>query len=163
MFSLASVDLSQGVLDCGGGPASFAAEVSECGYRAVSVDPIYAHSGSEILARFEVTAEPMLSQVRATPADWTWSLHRGPDDLLATRRTAIEVFLADYERGLRERRYVLGEFALPSFRFRVVWPRALFRPAVPVFRLALAGLSHQVGARVVPGGSRGAPFPASNT
>ena len=115
MFRLAAEDLSAGVLDCGGGPASFVAEVSASGCRAVAVDPIYAHSGSEIRARFEATAEPMLSQVRATPADWTWSFHCDPDDLLANRRAAIEMFLADYEAGLRERRYVVGE--LPSLPF----------------------------------------------
>lgn len=124
MFSLSAQNLSGGVLDCGGGPASFTVELSACGHRAVSVDPIYAYSGSEILARFEATVEPMLSQVRATPDDWTWSYHHDPDDLLANRRAALESFLADYEQGLRERRYIVGElpslpFASGSFRLAV--------------------------------------------
>ncbi len=42
MFSLAEGDLSAGVLDCGGGPASFTAELAASGIRAISVDPIYA-------------------------------------------------------------------------------------------------------------------------
>lgn len=115
MFRLAARDLSDGVLDCGGGPASFTAELSACGHRVVSVDPIYAHSSSSIRARFEATVEPMLSQVRATPGDWTWSYHRDPEDLLANRRAALERFLADYEHGLRNRRYIVGE--LPSLPF----------------------------------------------
>jgi len=124
MFSLSVQDLSGGVLDCGGGPASFTAELSTCGHRAVSVDPIYAYSGSEIRARFEAEVEPMLSQVRATPDDWTWTYHRDPDHLLVNRRAALESFLADYERGLRDARYVLGElpslpFASGSFRLAV--------------------------------------------
>jgi len=123
MFSLSAQNLSGGVLDCGGGPASFTAEMSACGQRAVSVDPVYAYPGSEIRARFEATAEPMLSQVRATPDDWTWSYHRDPDHLLANRRAALESFLADYERGLRGCRYV-GRlpslpFAAGSFRLAV--------------------------------------------
>jgi len=40
MFNLAAQDLSGGVLDCGGGPASFTAELSALGHRAVSLDPI---------------------------------------------------------------------------------------------------------------------------
>ena len=76
MFSLSAEDLSGGVLDCGAGPASFTAEMSASNIRAVAVDPIYAFSGSEILARFEAVVEPMISQVRATPEDWTWSYHR---------------------------------------------------------------------------------------
>lgn len=115
MFGLTPEDLSLGVLDCGGGPASFTAEVSASGYRAVSVDPVYAYSGAEIRVRFEATADSMLSQVRATPDHWTWGYHRDPDDLLANRRKALEGFLADYEVGLREHRYIMSE--LPALPF----------------------------------------------
>lgn len=115
MFRLTAEDLSQGVLDCGGGPASFTAEVSICGYRAVSADPLYSHSGADIRARFEATADSMLAQVRATPDDWTWSYHQSPDELLANRRAALEAFLTGYGRGLLEGRYVVAE--LPSLPF----------------------------------------------
>lgn len=115
MFDLSASDLADGVLDCGGGPSSFTAEMSARGYRAVSVDPIYAFLGSEIRTRFEVVAESILSQLRAAPDDWTWSYHRSPEDLLATRRQALEGFLADYESGLSEGRYLVGE--LPSLPF----------------------------------------------
>lgn len=115
MFDLSASDLADGVLDCGGGPSSFTAEMSARGYRALSVDPIYAFSDTEIRTRFEAVAESILSQVRATPDDWTWSYHRSPDDLLATRRQALERFLADYEIGLCEGRYLIGE--LPKLPF----------------------------------------------
>ena len=115
MFSLTTEDLSHGVFDCGGGPASFVAELAASGLRAVSVDPIYTISGSEIQARFEAVVEPMMAQVRATPEDWTWSYHRDPEELCANRRAALERFLADYEEGLRQRRYVRGE--LPTLPF----------------------------------------------
>jgi hypothetical protein len=124
MFGLSAPDLSGGVIDCGGGPASFTAEKSASGCRAVAVDPIYTFSGLEIRTRFEAVVDSMLSQVRATPDDWTWSYHRDPDDLLANRRAALERFLADYERGLREGRYLAGElpclpFASSSFGLAV--------------------------------------------
>jgi hypothetical protein len=115
MFCLTSDDLSRGVLDCGGGPASFTAELSAAGFRVVSADPIYACSASHIRARFEAAVDSMLAQVRATPYDWTWTFHRNPDDLLAHRRAALETFLEDYDSGLRQRRYVVGE--LPSLPF----------------------------------------------
>jgi hypothetical protein len=115
MFRLTAADLSRGVLDCGGGPASFAAEVSTSGYRAISADPIYAYSGTDIQARFEATLGSMMAQVLATPDDWTWSYHHDPADLLSNRRAALQTFLADYERGLSERRYVVSE--LPSLPF----------------------------------------------
>jgi hypothetical protein len=103
------------VLDCGGGPASFTAEVAREGFRAVAVDPIYAFSAREIRERFEATAEPVMAQVRATESDWTWKFHRDPDDLLNNRRAALELFLTHYERGLSEHRYLVGE--LPAIPF----------------------------------------------
>jgi hypothetical protein len=115
MFNLSAENLSGGLLDCGGGPAGFVAGASARGHRAVSVDPIYKFSGPEIRARFDATVPQMLSQVRATPDDWVWSYHRDLDDLLSNRRAAMESFLADYECGLRERRYMVGE--LPSLPF----------------------------------------------
>ena len=115
MFNLSAESMRSGVLDCGGGPASFVAEMTARGHRAISVDPVYRFSGPEIRARFETTADQMLSQVRATPDDWVWSYHRDPEDLLANRRAALGIFLADYESGLREGRYVIGE--LPALPF----------------------------------------------
>src|SRR5262249_10689118 len=78
MFNLSAQGLSGGVLDCGGGPASFVAEMSARSHRSVSVDPVYRFSGAEIRARFHAAAEQMLAQVRATPDDWVWSYHRDP-------------------------------------------------------------------------------------
>lgn len=115
MFNLAPADLSSGILDCGGGPASFAAEMAAGGHHVVSADPIYRFSGAEIRARFEAVADPIMSGVRAAPEAWIWSFHRGPDDLLACRRRALEAFLSDYEPGLQENRYKAAE--LPELPF----------------------------------------------
>ncbi len=112
MFDLARADRSRGVLDCGGGPASFTAEMTAGGTRAAAVDPLYAFSGAQIRQRFDAIADSMIAQVQATPDDWTWSYHRDPAGLLACRRTALEGFLRDYERGRGEGRYLIGE--LPS-------------------------------------------------
>jgi hypothetical protein len=124
MFNLHPQDLAGGVLDCGGGPASFSAEMAALGNRVVSVDPIYAFSGAQIRARFDAVSETVISQIRATPQDWTWTYHRDPDDLLVNRRTTIEAFLTDYKQGIREQRYVIGElprlpFAARSFGLAV--------------------------------------------
>jgi hypothetical protein len=83
--------------------------------RAISVDPLYAFTGAEIRARFEVTADEILSQVRATPDNWIWNFHRSADDLRSYRHAVLESFLADYDQGVRERRYVVGN--LPSLPF----------------------------------------------
>lgn len=115
MMGLTAQDMGKGILDCGGGPASFAAEAAARDYNVVAVDPIYAFSGAKIQARFEATAGPMIDQVRAKPDDFVWSYHRDADDLLDNRRAALELFLFDYARGAREGRYVVGE--LPCLPF----------------------------------------------
>ena len=115
MFSLSAADVSRGVLDCGGGPASFTAELAAAGLRGVAVDPIYACSGAEIRNRFEKIVPTMLAQVRATPEDWTWSYHRDPDDLCANRRAALESFLADYDAGLGAGRYIADQLPVLPF------------------------------------------------
>lgn len=115
MFGLNAEDMSSVILDCGGGPASFNAEMTARGHRVISVDPMYSFSGPEIQRHFEATFENMLAQVRSTPDDWTWTYHRNPDDLCANRRAALERFLADYDAGKREQRYVVGE--LPALPF----------------------------------------------
>ena len=115
MFALSAKDDAGEVLDCGGGPSSFTAELTAAGRRAVSVDPIYAYSGGEIRRRFEATAGTMLEQVRATANDYVWGYHRDPEDLLKNRKKALEAFLADYEQGPDQGRYIIGE--LPSLPF----------------------------------------------
>lgn len=115
MFCLKENDLADGVLDCGGGPASFNAELSASAVRVTSVDPLYVHPGGEIRTRFEATVDDMLAQVRASPDDWTWRYHKSPEELCANRRATLERFLADYETGLRAGRYVVGE--LPELPF----------------------------------------------
>ena len=115
MFNLSEEDLSSGVLDCGGGPASFTAELTTLGFNAVAVDPIYAFGASDIQARFDQVAPTMLEQILATPEDWVWGYHRNPEELLSSRRAALERFLADYEQGAQAQRYIVGE--LPSLPF----------------------------------------------
>ncbi len=115
MFRLTPDDLSGSMLDCGGGPASFTAEMAADGFHAHSVDPIYLYSGADIRHRFEAIAGSIIEQVRATPDDWTWSYHRDPANLLANRQAALETFLTDYDAGLHEGRYIVGE--LPALPF----------------------------------------------
>ncbi len=127
MFALTPADLADGVLDCGAGPAGFVAEVaaataatglSSAGLDprpVVAVDPLYAFTGEEIGQRFAEVAESIMIQVRAAPERWCWSYHGTPEGLLANRRSALTTFLADYEAGRAEGRYVAAQ--LPNLPF----------------------------------------------
>ena len=115
MFSLDANDPQKRILGCGDGPASFNAEMSASGHPVISADPIYAYSAAEIAARFHATSASVMDQVRATPENWVWRYHRNPDDLLANRRQALARFLADYENGRANGRYLIA--ALPELPF----------------------------------------------
>lgn len=115
MFQLGASDRTGAILDCGGGPASLAAEWHEAGRSIVAVDPIYHFSGEQICSRFEQVAGPLMARVRADPSRWVWRAHRDPDDLFAHRRMALNRFLADYNQGLREGRYLAASLPVLPF------------------------------------------------
>lgn len=109
MFNLTDLDLSRKILDAGGGPASFNAEMQKLGHRVVSIDPIYQFSSAEIEQRFYACASDIIRQVKDVPDAWVWGYHQSPDDLLNNRETALRLFLADYSQGKTEGRYLVGE------------------------------------------------------
>jgi hypothetical protein len=108
MFQLAPEDMECRILDVAGGPASFNAEMAQLGYSVTSIDPIYAFSGQEIQKRFDACVDDIIEQVKRTPQDWVWSYHKSPEDLRSSREKALALFLADYEKGKAEHRYVAG-------------------------------------------------------
>ena len=102
-------------LDCGGGPASFTAEVVARGGNAIATDPIYEVSGADIRARFEEVAPTIIKQVDDDRDVWCWDFFGDPAGLLAFRRRALEGFLADFDAGRESGRYVAA--SLPSLPF----------------------------------------------
>lgn len=115
MFSLTDGDLAGHVLDCGDGPASFNAEATALGHRVVSCDPIYAFAAGEIERRVGQCYDTVISQVRRNPDGFVWSHFRDPDHLGECRLAAMRLFLADFERGKQEGRYVVA--SLPALPF----------------------------------------------
>ena len=116
MFALSEADLNQRILGVGDGPASFNAEATKLGYQVISIDPIYQFSGAEIISRFNAVVDNIINQVKATPDDWVWSYHQSPDNLRHNREQAIKKFIADYEQGKLEGRYLNQE--LPQLNFK---------------------------------------------
>jgi hypothetical protein len=116
MFALTDGDLAGAILGCGDGPASFNAEATALGYRVVSCDPIYTLSAGEIERRVEECYDTVLSQVKQKPDDFVWDHFRDPDHLGECRLNAMRRFLADFEKGKKEGRYVAA--SLPRLPFR---------------------------------------------
>ena len=117
MFDLDDPTLSGRILGVGDGPASFNAELTASARSGtvVSIDPIYLFPGDAIRGRVQATYANMLAQVRRYPEEFVWTYIRDPDDLGRRRLAAMERFLADYEAGKRDGRYVAG--SLPDLPF----------------------------------------------
>lgn len=115
MFNLTDHDLGRCILGCGDGPAGFNAELTRRGGRIVSVDPIYAFDATQIRHRIAETCDAVMAQMRKNEGDYIWTSIASVDDLERVRMSAMETFLADFNAGKDEGRYIPGE--LPSLPF----------------------------------------------
>jgi hypothetical protein len=115
MFALNAEDLRGRILGCADGPASFNAEATRQGIRVVSSDPLYRWSAAQIRDRIAATSEQVIDQTRQNANEFVWDAIRSVDELRALRLTAMETFLADYEGGRRDGRYVDGELPVLPF------------------------------------------------
>ncbi|CAM2980575.1 class I SAM-dependent methyltransferase [Rariglobus hedericola] len=103
------------VLDVAAGPSAFTAEATRCGIRATAVDPLYGCSPETLSAHVRLDYARTLRQMRAKPEIFRLKSFASLDEAERERRTAAEIFLADYEAGFLDNRYVGG--ALPRLPF----------------------------------------------
>jgi hypothetical protein len=115
MFSLTEADLGRKILGCSDGPASFNAEMQAQGYRVISADPFYQCSLAEIQERIDATYEIVIEQTRKNQEKFIWERIKSPDELGQIRMAAMRNFVADYEQGKQEGRYITAE--LPTLPF----------------------------------------------
>ena len=114
-FALSDVPPSARVLDCGSGPASFAAEWGR-GRFVVAADPIYRRSGSDIVAYFEPTASRMLEGMQKAHDRFRWDYYSSPESVVARRREVLAAFIADFQASTQAGRYVAA--CLPELPFQ---------------------------------------------
>lgn len=115
MFNLTDSELTGRILDCGGGPASFNAEMTAQGNTVVSCDPLYQFSAAEIEQRIQAVRPMILEGVAQTRDRFVWSKIRSLQELEAIRMSAMRRFLQDLPRGKAAGRYVVAE--LPQLPF----------------------------------------------
>ncbi len=115
MFGLSEVDLGLRILGCGDGPAAFNTVLTKQGGNIVSVDPIYVFEAEQIGGRISETYETVMAQMRKNQSDYVWEAIPSVEQLGRLRMSAMEKFLADFEVGKNEGRYIPGE--LPSLPF----------------------------------------------
>ncbi|MGH7947006.1 MAG: methyltransferase domain-containing protein [Opitutaceae bacterium] len=91
------------------------AEAIRRGACVVSCDHLYRFSGKQVRDRIEATRDEILEQARRNRATFVWNDIRDVEELDRVRMEAMDVFLADYEAGRVQGRYV--EAALPELPF----------------------------------------------
>jgi hypothetical protein len=112
MFNLTDRDIDRRILGIADGPASFNAEMKECGRFVTSVDPLYTFEGRDIKEQFYKHIDSVVAQLKSTREDYKWSFFKSPDEYRKYRIETLEKFIADYDLGRTEGRYLAGE--LPS-------------------------------------------------
>ena len=103
------------VLDVAAGPSSFTAEACRRGADAVAVDPLYGCTPAALATHVQIDYRRMLAQMRARPQLLRFRSFGSIDEAEASRRSAAERFLADYEQHFVHNRY-LGA-SLPQLPF----------------------------------------------
>ena len=116
MFDLSPADLQHAILDCGGGPASFNAELTRQGGHVISCDPVYRFSVEEIQRRIEETYTIILQGVAANQHCYRWQEIQSPEQLGQVRMAAMQQFLEDFSLGQQQGRYLAEELPTLSLR-----------------------------------------------
>ena len=109
MFSLSGDDLKKKILGCGDGPASFNATMHRMGNNVVSVDPLYQCSAEQIRGRVQEVYPTIMEQLVANQSAYVWTTISSIEELGQIRMKAMEEFLADFDLGKSEGRYLAHE------------------------------------------------------
>lgn len=109
MFMLNDDDLSKKTADFGGGPASFNFEATQKGCSVTSFDSIYQFTREQIKNRIEEVRPTVMQQMDENSENYVWNDIRDLKDLEQKRISAMNLFLADYERGKSDGRYIYHE------------------------------------------------------
>ena len=116
MFELDHSDLEKKIVGVSDGVSSFNTEMNAMGHWVTSIDPLYELPGEEIEKLFYASIDNVVEQLRDTSEDYNWQYFQSPEDYRQARVNVINRFLADYERGKSEGRYVTGELPVLEYR-----------------------------------------------
>jgi hypothetical protein len=115
MFALMPADFRRRMLGCADGPAAFNAVVNRTGGGVVSVDPLYQFTAEQIRERIDAIFASVLAETERNKEEFVWQHVKSVEELGRMRRDAMDEFLADYEQGNKDFRYVACE--LPELPF----------------------------------------------
>lgn len=109
MFQLDDSDMSKNIAGFGDGPASFNYEATQQGYSVTSFDPIYQFSKEDLQKRIDEVRITVMQQMRENTNNYTWTNIKNLGELENLRMSAMRLFLADFEKGKQDGRYIYHE------------------------------------------------------
>lgn len=113
IFSLTDEELSnKKIIGFGDGPASFNSEATELGYDVTSLDRIYQFTRIELDKRISETRDIIIEQIKNNTDNYLWGEIKTLAELEQIRMSAMKTFIADYDKGKDDRRYIYHQ--LPS-------------------------------------------------
>lgn len=115
MFGLSEGDLNKRILGCGDGPASFNSEATGRGCQITSCDPVYQFEAEEIRRRIDDVYPDIMAKMQQGADNYIWDSLGSVEQLGEVRMKAMSRFLADFDAGCRQGRYVSA--SLPSLPF----------------------------------------------
>ena len=126
MFDFGRLPPGRRILDCAGGPTSFAAEMADQGFDVIAADPLFLYDKTEIAGRIAEARHSMMAGVKANADRFRWDDYGNPEGLEATRLATMKFFLEDYEEDRAQGRYVpaaLPHLPFAAGRFDLRWFR----------------------------------------
>jgi len=115
MFGLTEDDLNKTILGCADGPAGFNAQMCRRGHRVVSCDPIYRFTKQQLSRQIELACGEIIEQTKKHMDNFLWSSIGSIEELRETRMSAMRLFLADYDEGKVQGRYIDAELPILPF------------------------------------------------
>ena len=109
LLNLSDKDKELKIAGFGDGPASFNYEATGRGFNITSFDPIYQFSRDELGQRISEVRNIVMKQMAENKDNYVWETIKNLEELEEVRMSAMNMFLADFERGLAEKRYVYHE------------------------------------------------------
>ncbi|MGE5628061.1 MAG: SAM-dependent methyltransferase [Solirubrobacterales bacterium] len=110
MFNLTDEELAnKKIIGFGDGPASFNSEAKKLGYDVTSLDPIYQFTNIELDKRISETRGIIIDQLKNNADNYIWKDIKNIDELEYVRMSAMKTFIADYDEGKLNRRYIYHE------------------------------------------------------
>lgn len=109
MFCLSDSDMAEKIAGFGDGPASFNYEATQKGYSITSFDPIYQFSKADLQKRIDDVRITVMQQMRENRDNYVWKNIKTLEELENVRMSAMRLFLADFENGKQDGRYIYHE------------------------------------------------------